>query len=145
MCLPSSGDPCCARHSKGTPPPPSAATHPTHASAALQKERLPVILDIYTHIFPQPYFRALVAETAGLGALARRMQALPAAMDLDAWFRAMEGYGDYRQVISLPALPLEEVANPVLATRLARIANDGLADLVARHPDRFPAFVAPLR
>lgn len=103
-----------------------------------------MILDIYTHIFPQPYFAALVAETAGLGALAKRIQALPEVMDLDARFRAMEGYGDYRQVISLPAPALEEVAEPALATRLARLANDGLADLVARHPDRFPAFVATL-
>lgn len=101
-----------------------------------------MILDIYTHIFPRPYFEALVAETAGLASLARRMKSLPDVLDLDARFRLMDGFDDYRQVITLPAPALEEVADPALATRLARLANDGLAELVARHPDRFPAFVA---
>lgn len=63
-------------------------------------------------------------------------------MDLDARFRQMGDFGDYRQVISLPAPALEEVAEPELAARLARLGNNGLADLAARHPDCFPAFVA---
>ncbi|RDD69825.1 amidohydrolase family protein [Paracoccus versutus] len=101
-----------------------------------------MIIDIYTHIFPQSYFDALTESTAGLGSLARRMKSLPSVMDLDARFRQMDEFGDYRQVISLPAPALEEVADPGLAARLARLGNDGLAELVARHPDRFPAFVA---
>jgi len=43
---------------------------------------------------------------------------------------------------SLPHPALEGVATPAEAGRLARLANDGLAELCARHPDRFPAFVA---
>lgn len=101
-----------------------------------------MIVDIYTHIFPQRYFERLVNETAGLGSLGQRMKGVPSVMDLDARFRQMDEIGDYRQVISLPAPTLEEVADPALAKNLASCANDGLADLVARHPDRFPAFVA---
>lgn len=101
-----------------------------------------MLIDIYTHIFPQRYFGELVARTRGLGSLAERMKSVPSVSDLDARFREMDGYGDYRQVISLAAPALEEVAEPALAAELARIANDGMAELCARHPDRFPAFVA---
>jgi aminocarboxymuconate-semialdehyde decarboxylase len=44
----------------------------------------------------------------------------------------------------MPSPPLESLAAPSDAVELARIGNDGLADLVRRHPDRFPAFVASL-
>lgn len=101
-----------------------------------------MIIDIYTHLYPRAYFDALTESTSGLGSLAARMKSLPSVMDLDARFRQMDEFGDYRQVISLPAPALEEVAEPDLATRLARLGNDGLAELVARHSDRFPAFVA---
>lgn len=101
-----------------------------------------MIIDIYTHLFPEPYFETLIGETAGLGNLARRLESIPSVRNLDARFQLMDEHGDYRQVISLPAPALEEVAEPALAARLARIANDGLAGLVASHPDRFPAFVA---
>ena len=101
-----------------------------------------MIVDIYTHIFPKAYFDALIAETSGLGSIAARMKSLPSVLDLDARFRQMDAFGDYRQIISLPAPTLEEVASPEVAARLARRANDGLAGLVRDHPDRFPAFVA---
>ena len=57
----------------------------------------------------------------------------------------MDEFGDdYQQILSLPSPPIEAMAGPGDAALLARIANDGLADLVQRHPDRFPAFVASL-
>jgi len=36
------------------------------------------------------------------------------------------------------------LAAPGQSPHLARVGNDGLAELVALHPDRFPAFVASL-
>ena len=36
------------------------------------------------------------------------------------------------------------MAGPELAVELARLANDGMAELVDSHPERFPAFVASL-
>jgi aminocarboxymuconate-semialdehyde decarboxylase len=101
-----------------------------------------MIIDIYTHLFPQEFFSQLVSHSKGLGSLAERMKTLRAVTDLDARFREMDGYGDYRQVIALPHPVLEEVAEPADATRLARLANDGMAEICARHGDRFPAFVA---
>jgi aminocarboxymuconate-semialdehyde decarboxylase len=48
------------------------------------------------------------------------------------------------QVLSLPAPTLETLSRgrSDLALDLARIGNDGLAELCAKHPDRFPAFIA---
>jgi aminocarboxymuconate-semialdehyde decarboxylase len=36
------------------------------------------------------------------------------------------------------------VAGPQLSPELARLANDGMAEIAGRHPDRFPGFVASL-
>ena len=38
----------------------------------------------------------------------------------------------------------ETYAAPETAVHLARVANDGMAELVRRHPDRFVAFAAAL-
>src|SRR6185503_3562087 len=58
----------------------------------------------------------------------------------------LEEFGpDYRQMLSLSAPPIESI-NPdrVITLDLATLANDSMADLVRRHPARFPGFVASL-
>jgi aminocarboxymuconate-semialdehyde decarboxylase len=66
-------------------------------------------------------------------------------VDLDERFRVMDQFGpDYRQILSLASPPLEVLGGPEVSTQLAQAANDGMADLVRRHPDRFPGFVASL-
>src|SRR3546814_5047574 len=47
-------------------------------------------------------------------------------------------------IVSLPNPPLEDVTGPAQGIEIARIANDAMAELVRKHPDRFPAFVAAL-
>jgi aminocarboxymuconate-semialdehyde decarboxylase len=47
-------------------------------------------------------------------------------------------------VICLANPPLELVAPPNETPALARLANDSLAEVCQRHPDRFPAFIASL-
>jgi predicted TIM-barrel fold metal-dependent hydrolase len=56
----------------------------------------------------------------------------------------MDRFDDYQQVLSIATPPIEVYAASADAIELAQIANDGMAALVARHPDRFPAFVASL-
>jgi predicted TIM-barrel fold metal-dependent hydrolase len=56
----------------------------------------------------------------------------------------MDRFDDYQQVLSIATPPIEVYAAPPEAIELARIANDGMAELVSRHPARFPAFVASL-
>src|SRR3712207_8888625 len=50
----------------------------------------------------------------------------------------------YRQVLTLAAPPLENVAGPDLSPELAKLANEEMAKLVEKYPDRFPGFVASL-
>src|SRR5262249_8018964 len=52
--------------------------------------------------------------------------------------------GEYCQVISLPAPPIEALGGPNKSPDIARLANDGMADVCRRHPDRFPTFIASL-
>jgi predicted TIM-barrel fold metal-dependent hydrolase len=74
----------------------------------------------------------------------KRVRAIPVILDLDERFRVMDQFGDYRQVLSLAAPPIEALGGPVATPELARMANDGLAEIVASHPDRFPGFIASL-
>src|SRR5260221_11129709 len=68
----------------------------------------------------------------------------PVLTDLDARWRKIEPYGDYAQVLVLAVPPLEEVGPPGVAAEFARIANDEMAELVQRFPDRFAGFAAAL-
>lgn len=103
------------------------------------------VLDAFTHIFPERYFVGMTNASANLGSLADRFRAIPPLFDLGARFRQMDGVGeDYQQIISLPNPPIEEMAEGAVATQLARIANDAMAELCESHPDRFPGFIAAL-
>ena len=72
----------------------------------------------------------------------KRVREIPAMVDLDIRFRMMDQFGDYVQVLSLAAPPIEALAQPADSPALARLANDTMAETVARHPDRFPGFIA---
>jgi uncharacterized protein len=103
------------------------------------------MLDIYTHIFPHAFFAEMDSASPNLGNIGKRLRAIVPLFDLDVRFREMDGVGDgYQQIISLPNPPIEDIATGPVATRLARVANDAMAELCAKHPDRFPAFVAAL-
>jgi uncharacterized protein len=104
-----------------------------------------VKLDAFNHLFPRKYYERML-EVAPKGRdMHKRVREIPSIVDLDERFRIMDRFGDdYAQVICLPSPPIEVFGPPPLATELARLANDGLAELVRQHPRRFPAFVASL-
>src|SRR5881409_3354937 len=56
----------------------------------------------------------------------------------------MDRYAGYVQVLTLANPPIEVAGGPDVSPELARLANDGMAEVVARNPDRFPGFVASL-
>jgi predicted TIM-barrel fold metal-dependent hydrolase len=101
-------------------------------------------LDVFNHFFPERYFGKLMELAPTHKDMGKRIRNIPLLHDLDARFKVMDGFGEYRQILSLPSPPVEALAAPAAAIDLARIGNDGLADLVRRHPDRFPGFVAAL-
>jgi uncharacterized protein len=103
-----------------------------------------VKLDIFNHIFPQAYYDRMLAVVPDGRDMNKRVRAIPSIVDLDERFRIMDKFDDYAQVICLPQPPIESLAGPAGAAELARLGNDGMAQLVAKHPDRFPAFIAGL-
>ena len=103
-----------------------------------------MFIDIYTHFFPGEFYAKMTQAAPRLENIGKRMQAVVAIHDLDERFRQMDPFGDYRQMISLPNPPLEEITDPEMGSELARVANDAMAELVLKHPDRFPGFIAAL-
>jgi predicted TIM-barrel fold metal-dependent hydrolase len=106
---------------------------------------MPLKIDVFNHIFPKPFFERLQQVVVSKSAVKRWLH-IPFLHDLDVRFRMLEEFGpDYRQVLSLSAPPIESI-NPHrrIALDLARLANDSMAEIVRRHPGRFPGFIASL-
>jgi predicted TIM-barrel fold metal-dependent hydrolase len=102
-------------------------------------------LDVFNHFFPERYYKKMLEVAPTHKDMGKRIRNIPLLHDLDGRFRVMDEFGDdYQQILSLPSPPIEVLAGPQEAVELARIGNDGLADLVRRYPDRFPGFVASL-
>lgn len=102
------------------------------------------LIDIYCHIYPDRFFQEMTRVSPRLENLGKRLRGVRKLFDLDERFREMDTFGDYRQIISLPNPPIEDIAKPEAGLDLARIANDSMAELCRRHPQRFPAFAAAL-
>jgi len=101
-------------------------------------------IDIFNHFFPRRFFDEFINSPSGPKDIGKRVREAATIVDLDARFRVMDEFGEYCQIISLPMPALEALAGPEKSPLLARIANDGMAELCARHPGRFPSFVAGL-
>ena len=102
------------------------------------------LIDIYCHIYPDRFYQVMNKSGAKLGSIGARLRGVKKIHDLDARFREMDEFGDYRQVISLPNPPIEDFATGGAAQTLARVANDAMAELCVKYPDRFAGFVAAL-
>src|SRR6202012_8622 len=100
-------------------------------------------IDAWTHIFPKAYFERLQTMASAAGPL-RRWLELKSLYDLDHRFRLIDGFAGYRQGVTPSMPPIEDLADGAVAVDLMQLMNDGLADLVAQHRDRFPAFAAGL-
>jgi predicted TIM-barrel fold metal-dependent hydrolase len=74
----------------------------------------------------------------------KRVRNVPSIVDLDERFRIMDRFDDYVQVICLGSPPIEVFGAPSISREMAKLANDGMAELVRKHRDRFPGFIASL-
>src|SRR5262252_7326468 len=104
-------------------------------------------IDIFPHIFPRDFFERMkqIAEgNPGLKASIKRWLHIPVLWDLDARLKMMGRFKGYRQILTLSLPAIEYLAPPDESPALARLANDGMAEIVAKHPQQFPAFVASL-
>lgn len=101
-------------------------------------------IDIFPHIYPRGFFEKMKTVSDRAANMQKRVLEIPVIVDLELRFRIMDQFPDYCQVLTLASPPLEAYADPITSPALARLANDGMAELVAKHPDRFLAFVASL-
>jgi uncharacterized protein len=98
-------------------------------------------IDIFCHIVPKPFYDRMVSAPS-TGAMQKRVRGIPVLHDLDLRFRMMDSFQPYQQVFSIATPPVEVWAGPDESPDLARMANDLMAELVHKYPDRFPNFVA---
>ncbi|MBC8023701.1 MAG: amidohydrolase [Burkholderiales bacterium] len=97
-------------------------------------------LDIFNHVMPLKFFER-IGDYKDIG---KRMREVPMLYDLDERFRVMDRFQDYQQILCAGMPPIEALAGPKDSPELARICNDGLAELCERYPERFPSFIASL-
>lgn len=101
-------------------------------------------IDAFCHIMPPAYYERFLALEVNKQTedLRVKISTLPTLYDLDERFRQMDEFGDYRQLIAMAAPPVWDLGSPALGREMARIANEGMAELVGDHPDRFVGFTA---
>jgi predicted TIM-barrel fold metal-dependent hydrolase len=104
-------------------------------------------LDIFPHIFPEEFFehlKDLASRNASLAAQIKRWLHIPVLWDLDARMKMIDRFEGYRQILTLSLPPIEFLAPEDQSPEVACLANDGMAEIVAKYPEYFPAFVASL-
>jgi uncharacterized protein len=99
-------------------------------------------IDAYTHFIPQKYFAKVLDIADAPADIGKRVREVPCIHDLDVRLKIVDMFDDYAQILSYPMPPPERLCKPEQLEDLIRLVNDGFAEIVAKHPDRFPGFVA---
>jgi predicted TIM-barrel fold metal-dependent hydrolase len=119
------------------------AKTPVRSKPGMTKRDAGEKIDIFCHILPPKSKEALFKKAPPCHYI-ETDSGRPALFDLDMRFRVMDKFEGLRQVLTLGLPPLEYVLSPRDALDLARMANDEMAELVNKYPDRFVAAVAGL-
>jgi aminocarboxymuconate-semialdehyde decarboxylase len=101
-------------------------------------------IDAFCHFFPRALFERMSQTAGGTKDIGKRMQGVRTIYDLDARLKMMDEFGDYSEILSLGLPPIDAITGPDKSPELARIANDGLAELCATYPGRFAGYVGAL-
>lgn len=101
-------------------------------------------IDLFNHFFPKRFWEEFLSFSAGLKDMGKRVRNIRNIYDLESRLRTMDEFGEYQQLLSLGSPPVEGLFNSEKAPEMARIGNDGQAELAAKHPDRFIGFLASL-
>ena len=121
----------CAAPAPAPAPTPAPAPAPAPALSAAPAS----VIDVFCHIMPPKYMEALKAQFPKDYFFNVMFDIFPLLYDVDARLKDTDIPG-YKQVISV-VHPPEAVADPQKAAELAKLANDGMAELVKQYPDRF--------
>ena len=101
-------------------------------------------IDIFTHVLTPKYKEAFSKKATAKSRVFGYVDSFPTLIDLNMRFRIMDKYEDLMQVLTVTGPPADEVVAPSDAVELVKIANDEMAELVAKYPDRFVSAVACL-
>jgi len=102
-----------------------------------------MMIDMFNHFMPKAYhdrIAPLIPDNPAVTAFPR----LKTLVDIEARLRLLDEFDGLQQVLSLANPPLELIAPPDRTPELARIANDALAEICRKYPDRFPTFIAAM-
>ncbi|HEX4407815.1 MAG TPA: amidohydrolase family protein [Xanthobacteraceae bacterium] len=100
-------------------------------------------VDAFTHFFPKQFFDRLDDIAPDWKDMGKRSRSIAALHDLDVRKKIIDQHKDYQQILSFPNAPLETIGKtPKQMDELARIVNDGYAELCAKEKDYFPGWVA---
>jgi uncharacterized protein len=107
-----------------------------------------LMIDAFCHILPPKYVE-VYAKKANIRPdvmYAGRfgMPSMPAMFNVEERFRIMDRYEGYVQILNMSLPPPEDTLSPKDAVEVCKIANDSLAELVYKYPDRFVAATACL-
>ena len=94
-------------------------------------------IDIFNHLFPKKCFDKMLELLPKGADMHKRVRNVPSLVDLDVRFKMMDLFNDYVQVICIGSPPIEAYGPPPISTDLAKLANDGMAELVQKYPKRF--------
>src|SRR5215470_856934 len=72
--------------------------------------------------------------------MGKRVRGIPALFEIEQRLRVVEQFPDYAQVLSHGLPPVERLFPPERSPEMARVANDGLAEIMAKHPKHFVGY-----
>lgn len=105
-------------------------------------------IDIFCHIFGNKYkevlYKYLPASFVKTNRNLVGNELMPALWDMDFRLKVLDGFDDYVQVLTINMPSPDIIPDPKHAAEAARVCNDEMAEICAKHPDRFVAGVASL-
>src|SRR5205814_9935216 len=123
----------------------TSSTFPTRRRASGRHprgEEMNTRIDLYNHVMPPRYLEMLKQHSKDAG-IVKRMSNLRMLWDIEARVAMLrEKFAEVRQVLTLGLPPPELLGAPAFSPELARIANDGMAEMCRKCPREFPAFFA---
>lgn len=102
------------------------------------------VIDAFCHWLPAEYLASVDRKSGQNLHMFRRARSITSMVSLEARFRIMDEFPGYRQIPSLASPSVEMLACKARSPDLARQANDIMAALVGRYPERFVGFVGAL-
>jgi predicted TIM-barrel fold metal-dependent hydrolase len=97
-------------------------------------------IDIYAHILTEKYLQAYAKNAPQI--LEHVEAKSKAVTDINMRLRLMDRYPDVSQILSIANPPLDCYIKPKQAAELAKTANDELAEVILKYPDKFLGAVA---